>query len=67
MHKLTVALICCAVAIPFTYIIAEAYAKAGEPEFPEQQLTWPLQYRLMRWKERWDWANSRPGKARFPP
>ena len=32
--KLIVGAICCAVALPFTLVLAEMFAKACEPEFP---------------------------------
>ena len=44
------ALICCAVALPFTAVIAEAFATSSEAEFPELQLTWPLKYRVLQWR-----------------
>ena len=37
VDKIVVALICCAVAIPFTYVLAEVFTKSAEAEFPEQQ------------------------------
>ena len=35
--KIIVGLICTAVAIPFTFVIGEIFAKGNEPEFPELQ------------------------------
>ena len=66
--KIVVGLICTAVAVPFTNIIGEVFAKSNEPEFPDLQLSWPLKVwtRLLflRWKDPWDWRRSRPGALR---
>ena len=64
--KIVVGLICTAVAIPFTYLIGEVFAKGNEPEFPELQLSWPMKWwtrgLFLKMKERWDWRHSRPWK-----
>ena len=57
--KLIVGLICCAVSIPFTYVLFEAFAKSNEPEFPECQLSWPIPLRVFKLHEHWDWK-ARP-------
>ena len=56
-------LVCCAVAIPFGYILGEAFAKSNEPEFPELQLSWPLKFRIFKLHQRWNWAQTRPNKV----
>ena len=57
-HKVIVALICCAVAIPFIYVLGEAFTKSSEAEFPELQLSWPWKYRILKWRQRWNWAET---------
>ena len=61
--KLIVGLICCAVSLPFTLVLAESFAKSNEPEFPENQLNWPAKLKVLRPIQRWDWARTRPGKV----
>ena len=58
-------LICTAVALPFTYILGEVFTVSGEPEFPELQLTWPIKLKVLfvTFKQRWNWAEVKPGKA----
>ena len=58
--KIVVSLISCAVAIPFTYIMLESFAKANEPEFAECQLSWPNKLRVIKAQERWNWAQTKP-------
>ena len=66
--KIIVGLICTAVAIPFTYIIGEVFAKSNEPEFPEAQLSWPKKLFtvgfFLKLNERWDWQKTKPWKFR---
>ena len=65
VDKVVVGLICTAVALPFTLVLSEVFTVSGEPEFPELQLTWPITLKALfvTFKQRWNWAEVKPGKA----
>jgi len=61
---LVVGCICATVSLPFAVVLFEVFAMASEVEYPELQLAWPGKLRLLSFKQRWNWKDTRPSAVK---
>lgn len=62
-HTFLLGLILAGVAIPFKVVVEELLSQANEPERPENQLSWPLTYKLLMGGQHWHFDESKPGRV----